>query len=64
MPKRADDDGLVSVTQGAGAIDQPDSAAGTDILGRIFRSKDVSRQVTDHTAGESGVSSTVIKAMA
>lgn len=63
MQKRADDGGLDTVAQAGGAIDQPDSAVGNDILGHIFGSKDVSRQVADHTAGESGVSSTVIKAM-
>jgi hypothetical protein len=63
MQNRADDGGLDTVAHAGGAIDQPDSAAGNDILGHIFGSKDVSRQVADHTAGESGVPSTVIKAM-
>ncbi len=51
------------VADAASAIQQPDTQAGNDILGRIFGSKDVSRQVADHAAGQSGVSSSVLKAM-
>ncbi len=42
---------------------EPSTSAGNDILGRIFGTKDVSRQVADHAAGESGVPSAVLKAM-
>jgi len=63
MQKRADDGGLATVTEAGTNIDQPDSASGNDILGHIFGKKDVSRQVADHAAGQSGVSSTVMKAM-
>ena len=42
---------------------QPDTDAGNSILGHIFGGKDVSREVADHAAGQSGVSITVLKAM-
>jgi hypothetical protein len=54
-----DPTGLASGT-GAG---EPDTAAGNDILGQIFGHKDVSRDVADHAAGQTGVSSDVLKAM-
>jgi len=63
MQKRADDGSLTTVADAGSNIEEPDSAAGNDILGHIFGSKDVSRQVADHAAGQSGVSSTVMKAM-
>lgn len=47
----------------AAAVDQPDTPIGNDILGHIFGTKDVSRQVADHAAGQSGVSATILKAM-
>jgi hypothetical protein len=61
--KKADAGDLAEVEGAASAIDQPEPAVGNDILGHIFGSKDVSRQVADHAAGQSGVSSTVLKAM-
>jgi hypothetical protein len=61
--KKADQGDLAPVTQAGSGIDQPDTAAGNDVLGHIFGNKDVSRQVADHAAGQSGVSSTVMKAM-
>lgn len=61
--QRAQADSLGSVEETANGIDEPDTAGGNDILGHIFGSKDVSRQVADHVAGQSGVSSTVLKAM-
>ncbi len=36
---------------------------GNDILGQIFGSKDVSRQVADHASGQSGVDSGTLKKM-
>ncbi len=42
---------------------QPDTEAGNTILAHIFGSKDVSKQVADHAEGQSGVSSTVLRAM-
>ena len=51
------------VADAVNAVQQPDAAAGNDVLGRIFGNKDVSRQVADHASGQSGVSSTVLKAM-
>ncbi|MGY2737001.1 DUF937 domain-containing protein [Sphingomonas sp. UYP23] len=61
--QRAQADTLGPVEDTANGIDQPDTASGNDVLGHIFGSKDVSRQVADHAAGQSGVSSTVLKAM-
>jgi hypothetical protein len=37
--------------------------AGNSVLGQIFGSKDVSRTVADHAAGQSGVSSDILKKM-
>ena len=61
--KQAEAGDPAGVAKAASAVGQPDAGAGNDILGRIFGSKDVSRQVADHAAGQSGVSSTVLKAM-
>jgi len=61
--RKADQGDLAPVTQTANTIDQPDTTAGNDILGHIFGNKDVSRQVADHAAGQTGLSSTVLKAM-
>jgi hypothetical protein len=36
---------------------------GNSILGQIFGSKDVSRQVADHASGQTGISSTIMKAL-
>jgi hypothetical protein len=47
----------------ASGIDHPDTDAGNNILGQIFGSKDVSRQVACQAAEESGISSTAIKAL-
>jgi hypothetical protein len=63
MQNRAADGGLDTVASAGHAIGEPDTASGNDILGHVFGSKDVSRQVADHAAGQSGVSSTVVKAM-
>lgn len=63
MQRRADTGDLAPVEQAGSQIDQPSTSAGNDILGHIFGSKDVSRQVADHAAGQSGLSSTVMKAM-
>jgi hypothetical protein len=63
MQQRAQTDSLGPVIDTASGIDQPDAASGNDILGHIFGSKDVSRQVADHASGQSGISSTVLKAM-
>ncbi len=65
MQRRQDQGELAPVTDaGANAsIDQPDAGTGNDILGHIFGSKDASRQVADHAAGQSGVSSTVLQSM-
>ena len=37
--------------------------AGNDVLGRIFGSKDVSRTVADHAAGQTGLDSGLLKRM-
>jgi hypothetical protein len=61
--KKADANDLSPLQDTAAGIDQPDAAAGNDILDHIFGNKDVSRQVADHASGQSGVSSTILKAM-
>jgi hypothetical protein len=61
--KQAEAGDPAGVADAAATVDQPGVDSGNDILGRIFGSKDVSRQVADHASGESGVSSTVLKAM-
>ncbi len=60
---KADAGDLGALEGAAAAVDQPDTPIGNDILGHIFGTKDVSRQVADHAAGQSGVSSTILKAM-
>lgn len=47
----------------ATGIDQPDTSIGNEILGHIFGSKDVSRQVAGDAAAKSGVSTSILKAM-
>jgi hypothetical protein len=61
--KRADAGDVHQVAQLTGSPGQPSMAAGNDILGQIFGSKDVSRQVAGHAEGQSGVSSAVLKAL-
>lgn len=61
--KKAEAGDLGPVTDTAAGIGHPDQAGGNEILGHIFGDKDVSRQVADHAAGQSGLSSTVMKAM-
>ena len=63
LQKQNDAGDLGSVTNAVASTTQPDTATGNDILGRIFGSKDVSRQVADHASGQSGVSSTILKSM-
>jgi hypothetical protein len=63
MQRQADDGVLDRVTNIGGNVAEPDTGSGNDVLGHIFGSKDVSRQVADHAAGQSGVSTTVMKAM-
>ncbi|MGH6780681.1 MAG: DUF937 domain-containing protein [Sphingomonadaceae bacterium] len=67
--------GGVKKTEQAGALDQLGSLAGAfgapaqdvgggnAILGQIFGSKDVSRQVASHAAQQTGISDTILKAM-
>ena len=54
---------LDTVAQAGSTIGQPDTDSGNDILGHIFGNKDVSRQVADHAAGQTGLPATVLKAM-
>ncbi len=61
--KQAEAGDPAGVADAANAVQQPDEQSGNDILGRIFGSKDVSRQVADHASGQSGISTTVLKAM-
>ena len=62
--KKAEAGDLTPVTSTAAQIDQPDTASGNQILGHIFGNKDVSRQVADHAAAQTGgISSNVMRAM-
>lgn len=63
LQKRAEAGDLHSVAAAGSGIEEPDTATGNNILGQIFGSKDVSRQVAGHAASQSGISSTVLKAM-
>lgn len=56
--------GSADAVSDAGAnIAEPDTGAGNNVLGQIFGSKDVSRQVADHAAQQTGLSGTVMRAM-
>lgn len=53
---------LASIAGGSAAPHQ-DVDAGNSILGQIFGSKDVSRQVASHASAQTGISDTILKAM-
>jgi hypothetical protein len=57
--------GLGGLAELAGGISAPhqDVDGGNSILGQIFGSKDVSRQVASHASAQTGISDTVLKAM-
>lgn len=61
--------GLLGQLGGGGLLDsvlgsQPTPASqGNDVLGQIFGSKDVSRTVADHAAGQTGLDSGLLKQM-
>lgn len=61
--QRAQSGSLGPVEDTVSGIGQPDIASGNDVLGHIFGSKDVSRQVAYHAADQSGISGTVLKTM-
>ena len=61
--KKAEANDVAPATDAVSDGPQPDTEAGNTVLGHIFGSKDVSRQVADHAEGQSGVSSTVLQAM-
>ena len=54
--------GLTDIVSNMGAPEQ-DVDSGNSILGHIFGSKDVSRQVATHASQQTGISDTVLKAM-
>lgn len=54
--------GISDIVSGMGAPEQ-DTASGNNILGQIFGSKDVSRQVATHASAQTGISDTILKAM-
>lgn len=54
--------GLASIVQGMGAPEQ-DVDSGNNILGQIFGSKDVSREVASQASAKTGISDTILKAM-
>lgn len=57
--------GLGGLTEIASQISSPaqDVDGGNSILGQIFGSKDVSRQVASHASQQTGISDTILKAM-
>ena len=57
--------GLGDLANIAGQISAPhqDVEGGNSILGQIFGSKDVSRQVASHASQQTGISDTILKAM-
>jgi hypothetical protein len=54
--------GLGSIVNGMGAPEQ-DIDSGNSILGHIFGSKDVSRQVASHASAQTGISDGILKMM-
>ncbi len=54
--------GVADIVSGMGAPEQ-DTDSGNNILGQIFGSKDVSRQVASHASAQTGISDTILKAM-
>ena len=54
--------GITDIVSGMGAPEQ-DIDNGNNILGHIFGSKDVSRQVATHASAQTGISDTILKAM-
>jgi hypothetical protein len=62
--KRADADDLPGTAQLASGVAPHEAVApGNAVLGNIFGSKDVSRQVAQHAAGQTGMSSQIMKAL-
>ena len=61
--KKVEANNVAPATDAVSDGTQPDTDAGNTVLGHIFGSKDVSRQVADHAETQSGVSSTVLQAM-
>jgi hypothetical protein len=55
-------DGLAATAVSIGAPHE-DIEGGNSILGQIFGSKDVSRQVASHASAQTGISDTILKAM-
>lgn len=53
---------LGTIVGGMGAPEQ-DIDSGNNILGQIFGSKDVSREVASHASKQTGISDTILKAM-
>ncbi len=54
--------GIGDIVSGMGAP-EADVDSGNNILGQIFGSKDVSRQVATHASAQTGISDTILKAM-
>jgi hypothetical protein len=53
---------IANIVNGMGAPEQ-DVDNGNNILGQIFGSKDVSRQVASHASAQTGISDTILKSM-
>lgn len=52
-----------TVIDAGSSMAEPDTDAGNGVLGQIFGGKDVSRQVADHAAAQTGLSGGVMRAM-
>jgi hypothetical protein len=65
LHKTEESGGLGGITDIVSSMGAPheDVDSGNNILGQIFGSKDVSRQVASHASAETGISDTILKAM-
>jgi hypothetical protein len=65
LHKTEESGGLGGISDIVGSMGAPeqDVDSGNNILGQIFGSKDVSRQVATHASAQTGISDTILKAM-
>ncbi len=65
IQKTEESGGLGSISDIVSQMGAPeqDVSSGNNILGQIFGSKDVSRQVASHASAQTGISDTILKAM-
>lgn len=63
IQKKAQTGDVAPVADAGASMGEPDAASGNTVLGHIFGNKDVSRQVADHAAGQTGLSSELMQSM-